>query len=145
MFGAFADVDFAWDIQLEPGMAQHGHHFFANGVAVAKDTEVPEAAAAWAEFLTASETAATVRVEAGWELPALNEPAYFEAYLAKDNPANRAAVFQALESPITPPVIERQNEMTDIINETLSAVAIGEMDVQAALDLLKAELDELVK
>lgn len=145
MFGAFEDVDFAWDIELEPGMAQHGHHFFANGVAIAQDTEVPEAATAWAEFLTASETAATVRVDAGWELPALDEPAYFEAYLAKDNPANRAAVFQALESPVTPPVIERQNEMTDIINETLSAVAIGDMDAQTALDLLKAELDDLVQ
>ena len=47
--------------------------------------------------------------------------------LAKDNPANRAAVFQALESPVVPPVIERQNEMQDAINEALSAVAIGEL------------------
>jgi multiple sugar transport system substrate-binding protein len=145
MFGAFADVPFAWDVQLEPGMAQHGHHFFANGVAVAKDTAVPEAAAKWAEFLTASETAATVRVEAGWELPALNEPAYFEAYLAKDNPANRAAVFQALESPVVPPVIERQSEMQDAINAALSAVAIGELEPGAALDMLKTELDTLVQ
>lgn len=145
MFGAFGDVPFEWDIQLEPGMAQHGHHFFANGVAVAKDTAVAEAAVKWVEFLTASETAATVRVEAGWELPALNEPAYFEAYLAKDNPANREAVFQALESPVVPPVIERQSEMQDAVNEVLSTVAIGEMEPQAALDLLKIELDALVQ
>lgn len=145
MFGAFADVPFAWDIQLEPGMAQQGHHFFANGVAVAQTTDVPEAAAKWAEFLTASETAANVRVEAGWELPALNEPAYFDAYLAQGNPANRAAVFQALESPVVPPVIERQAEMQDAVNEVLSAVAIGELEPQAALDLLKEQLDALVQ
>ena len=122
-----------------------GHHFFANGVAVAKDTEHPAEAAAWAQFLTASEEAATLRVETGWELPALDKPEYFESYLAMDNPANRAAVFAALGSPITPPVIERQNEMQDTINELLGAVATGELDPQTALDMAKDELDALIQ
>lgn len=144
MFSAFAEADFAWDIQLEPGIAQKGHHFFANGVAIASDTEVPEAAAAWAQFLTASETAANVRVASGWELPALDEPSYFAAYLEQTPPTNRAAVFAALESPITPPVIERQNEMQDGVNALLSAVVNGELDPQTALDLAKDELDALL-
>lgn len=145
MFALFADAPFAWDIELEPGLAHKGHHFFANGVAVAKDTEHPEEAAAWAQFLTASQEAATIRVETGWELPALDKPEYFESYLAMDNPANRAAVFEALESPITPPVIERQNEMQDTINELLGAVANGELDPQTALDMAKDELDALIQ
>ncbi|MBN1681148.1 MAG: sugar ABC transporter substrate-binding protein [Anaerolineae bacterium] len=145
MFALFQDAPFAWDIQLEPGMANKGHHFFANGVAVAADTAHPAEAAAWAQFLTASQEAATLRVETGWELPALDKPEYFEAYLAMDNPANRAAVFQALESPITPPVIERQNEMQDTINDLLGAVVTGELDPQTALDMAKDELDKLIQ
>ena len=145
MFAMFQDAPFAWDIQLEPGMANKGHHFFANGVAVAADTTHPAEAAAWAQFLTASQEAATIRVETGWELPALDKPEYFESYLAQENPANRSAVFAALESPITPPVIERQNEMQDTINDLLSAVANGELDPQTALDMAKEELDSLIQ
>ena len=145
MFAAFQDAPFAWDIQLEPGMKHKGHHFFANGIAVSKDTEYPEAAAAWAQFLTASETAATIRVETGWELPALNKPEYFTAYLEQTPPANRAAVFQALESPVTPPVIVRQNEMQDAINALLDSVTNGELDPQTALDSAKEQLDALLK
>jgi len=114
-------------------------------VAVAASTKHPAEAAAGAQFLTASEEAATIRVETGWELPALDKPEYFESYLALDKPANRAAVFAALESPITPPVIERQNEMQDTINDLLSAVANGELDPQTALDTAKAELDKLIQ
>ncbi|MBE0689210.1 MAG: sugar ABC transporter substrate-binding protein, partial [Anaerolineae bacterium] len=83
MFDAFADAPFNWDVQVEPMINQHANHFFANGVAVSATTANAEAAAKWAEFLTSSETAANVRVESAWELPALDQPAYFEAYLAK--------------------------------------------------------------
>ncbi|MCB9453007.1 MAG: sugar ABC transporter substrate-binding protein [Anaerolineaceae bacterium] len=145
MFSAFADADFTWDVQIEPAMNQHGHHFFANGVAVSSTTSQPEAAAKWAEFLTASEVAANVRVTSSWELPALDEPAYFAAYLEQTPPANRAAVFQALESPVTPPVIERQGEMQDAINGLLAQVVDGELTAQEALDQAKEILDGLIK
>ncbi len=141
MFGAFAELPFNWDVQLEPGLAHKGHHFFANGVAVAKSTEHPAEAAAWAQYLTSSEVAANVRVTSGWELPALDKPEYFATYLEQTPPTNRAAVFQSLESPIVPPVIVRQNEMQDSVNALLEAVVNGELDAQTALDLAKEELD----
>jgi len=144
MFDAFADAPFNWDVQVEPMINQHANHFFANGVAVSATTANPEAAAKWAEFLTSSETAATVRVDSAWELPALDQPAYFEAYLEKTPPANRAAVFQALENPVTPPVIERQSEMQDAVNALLTQVVDGELTAQEALDQAKAELDALL-
>ncbi len=144
-FAAFKDVPFKWDIQIEPMMKNHGHHFFANGVAVSATTKNPEAAAAWAEFLTTSEIAATVRVETGWELPALNKPEYFDAYLKQTPPANRAAVFEALESPVTPPVIVRQSEMQDAVNAQLTRVVDGEATAQEALDQAKTEIDVLLK
>ena len=145
MFGAFKDAPFKWDVQLEPMIKQHAHHFFANGVAVSATTKQADAAIKWAEYLASSKTAATVRVDSSWELPALNEPAYFENYLKVTPPANRAAVFQALESPVTPPVIVRQNEMQDAVNALITQVVDGELTAQDALDQAKAKLDELIK
>jgi multiple sugar transport system substrate-binding protein len=145
MFGAFKDAPFKWDVQLEPMIKQHAHHFFANGIAVSATTKQADAATAWAEYLTSSETAATVRVSTGWELPALNKPAYVESYLKETPPANRQAVFQALESPVTPPVIVRQNEMQDAVNNLLTQVVDGELTAKDALDQAKAKLDELIK
>ncbi|MFN8528653.1 MAG: sugar ABC transporter substrate-binding protein [Anaerolineae bacterium] len=144
MFGAFAEAPFNWDVQVEPMINQHANHFFANGVAVSATTDQPEAAAAWAQFLASSETAATVRVNSAWELPALNQPAYFESYLSQTPPANRAAVFQALENPVTPPVIERQNELQDGVNALILQVADGTLTAQDALDQAKALIDSLI-
>ncbi|MAU12549.1 MAG: hypothetical protein CL607_22195 [Anaerolineaceae bacterium] len=144
MFGAFEEADFAWDVQLEPMINQHAHHFFANGVGVSSSTSNPEAAAAWVEFLTSSEVAATVRVNSSWELPALDKPEYFESYLEQTPPENREAVFQALESPVTPPVIVRQNEMQDGVNALIQRVVDGELTAQEALDMAKEEIDSLL-
>ncbi|MBX3066038.1 MAG: extracellular solute-binding protein, partial [Anaerolineae bacterium] len=145
MFGAFKDASFAWDIQIEPAMNKHASHFFANGIAVSASTDVADAAIKWAEFLTSSKEAAEVRVAAGWELPALDKPEYFAAYLEQTPPANRAAVFKSLENPVTPPVIVRQNEMQDAVNALLTQFVDGEISAQEALDQAKAALDELVK
>ncbi len=144
MFGAFEDVDFAWDIEIEPAGNQHGHHFFANGVAVSASTNNPEATAKWAEFFTASEITAITRVEAGWELSALDAPEYFEAYLEQTPPTNRAAVFEALESPITPPVIERQNEFQDTVNNLILQAVDGELSAEEALNRAKEAVDALL-
>lgn len=145
MFGAFAEADFNWDVQIEPAINQHAHHFFANGVAVSTTTDNPQASVAWAEFLTASETAAQVRVASSWELPALNEPAYFEDYLEITPPENREAVFLALESPVTPPAIERQNEMQDAVNGFITQFADGMLTAQEALDQSKEAIDALIQ
>lgn len=144
LFSAFEEADFAWDVQIEPMMNQHAHHFFANGVGVSSSTSNVEAAAAWAEFLTSSEVAATVRVNSAWELPALDKPEYFESYLEQTPPENREAVFQALESPVTPPVIVRQNEMQDGVNALIQRVVDGELSAQEALDMAKEEIDNLL-
>ncbi len=144
MIPAFSEAPFNWDVEVEPMINQHANHFFANGVAVSATTSVPEAAAAWAQFLASSEVAANVRVESSWELPALNDPAYFESYLSQTPPANRAAVFTALENPVTPPVIVRQSEMQDTVNALITRVVDGEITAQEALDQAKVELDALI-
>jgi len=144
MFPLFEPAEFEWDIVVDLGMAHKGSAFFSNGVAIAKSTEHPEEAAAWAQFLTASETAARVRIENSWELPALDKPEYFEAYLAQTPPANRQAVFDSLNAVATLPVIERQTEMQDLIDDLLSAVVAGDLDAPSALDIAKEEIDALL-
>jgi multiple sugar transport system substrate-binding protein len=114
-------------------------------VVASATTEHPAEAAAWAEYLSASATAAEVRVASSWELPALDQPEYFEAYLELTPPENREAVFQALENPVTIPVIERQTEMQDAVGALLTQVVDGELTAQEALDQAKAELDALIQ
>jgi multiple sugar transport system substrate-binding protein len=144
MFSALGSADFHWDVQIEPALNQHASHFFSNAVAVSATTPQAEAATKLALFLTSSETAAQVRVDHNWELPALDQPEYFESFLSAGNPDNRAAVFQALESAVVPPTIERQIEMQDTLNELITRVVDGELTAQEALDQAKAAIDGLL-
>jgi len=145
MFAAFQDAPFTWDIQVEPGLQEHATHFFANAVSVFAATRHPQEAWEWAKLFTSSPEIAQIRVKSGWELPALNNPAYFEGYLSLTPPTNRVAVFQSLEYAIVPPVIERQNEMQDIVNQLLEQVKLGQLTPQEALDQAKAQIEELIK
>ena len=145
MFAAFEDAPFEWDIQVEPGLAEHATHFFANAVSVFAATKHPQEASEWARFFTSSPDMARIRVESGWELPALDNPAYFEDYLSLTPPTNRAAVFESLEYAIVPPVIERQNEMQDAIGQLLDQVKLGQLTPQEALDQAKMQVEELIQ
>jgi multiple sugar transport system substrate-binding protein len=144
MFSALDSADFTWDVQIEPMINQHASHFFSNAVAVSATTDQAEAATKLALFLTSSQVAAEVRVDHNWELPALDKPEYFESFLLAEVPANREAVFQALESAVVPPTIERQAEMQDTITAYLTQVVDGELTAQEALDQAKVALDLLV-
>lgn len=145
MFPEFANADINWDIQLEPGMVQKAYHFFSNGLAVDKNTDHPEEAALWAQYMTASETAVNVRLEADWELPTLDNPDLFASYLEQSPPDNREVVFASLEAPVPPPVIERQSEMQDIFDELLNAVIAGDLEPAEALEMAKEEIDALLQ
>lgn len=144
MFGAFEDAPFAWDIALEPGNTQKAHHFFANAVAVSANSPQQEAAWKWAQFFTSSPSAAAIRVEASWELPALNDQALFDDWLAQSPPESREVVFQALDSLVTPPVIEQQSQMQDAVNTLLEQAKLGQITPQEALDQAKAEIEALL-
>lgn len=145
MFGAFQDAPFEWDIALEPGNTQKAHHFFANSVAVSATSEKQDAAWKWAQFFTSSPSAAAIRVDASWELPALNDQALFDTWLAQNPPASRAVVFEALDSLVTPPVIEQQAQMQDAVNALLEQAKLGTLTPQEALDQAKTEIEALIK
>jgi multiple sugar transport system substrate-binding protein len=108
-------------------------------------TQHPEEAWEWAKFFTSSPEMANIRVASGWELPTLDNADLFEDYLALSPPESRQAVFDSLEYAIVPPVIERQNEMQDIVNNLLDQVKLGQLTPQEALDQAKVEIDALLQ
>ena len=140
----FKDLPFRWDVALEPGGRQKAHHFFANGVGVSAQTTQPDAAWLWARFLASSPEAARIRVAANWELPALTDQSLVADWLAQRPPASRQVVFQALDTLVMPPVIERETEMITVVNDLLAEAKAGARTPQQALDQAKVEIEALL-
>jgi len=144
MFTAFENAPFNWDIQVEPGMETQATHFFSNAVNVFAGTQNPDAAYEWVKFFTSDPNMAEIRINTGWELPTLDNPEYVAGYLAQSPPDNRQAVFDSLQYAIVPPVIERQNEMTDAVGAALEQAVLGILTPQEALDQAKIDVEALL-
>jgi multiple sugar transport system substrate-binding protein len=134
LLGDFVDnAPFNWDIALEPGNTNKAHHFFANAVAVSATSGNQQAAYEWIKFLTSSKEAVDIRIEAGWELPAVSDTAAVQGYLDQPKPESREVVFQALDTAVTPPVIDNWNQLTDLVGKELEAAKLGQKSPQQAL------------
>ena len=146
MFDKFQSAAFEWDIAVEPGSVRNATHFFANAAAIASNSGVPDAAWQWVEFLATSPEVAQARIESNWELPALSlESAdVLQPYLERGAPANRDAVFASLEYAVTPPVVENQPELQDIINQELEAARLGAKTVEEALASAQERVEALL-
>lgn len=141
-FQTFTDgCDFEWDIVVEPGSTQKATHFFSNCVVMNPETKYPTEVATWLAWLASSTTSADIRLEAGWDLPALKDLNALSSYLDITPPDNREAVFESLDYLVMPPVIEDYALMSDIISQKLSAAADGTITVQEALDQAQAECE----
>ncbi|NED97287.1 sugar ABC transporter substrate-binding protein [Phytoactinopolyspora alkaliphila] len=133
MFGGMADTDFEWDIVVEPGDTTKASAMFANGAVVSASSEHVDAAQRWVDFLAASDTTTEVRLETSWELPPVADESKLSEYLDVTPPENRQAVLDSLDAVVLPPVIERQQEMQDIVSEELGSAAAGRKSVEDAL------------
>lgn len=139
-FNTFADAcDFNWDICVEPGGTQKATHFFSNALVVNADSDKKEAAATWINWLASSDTSAQMRIDAGWDLPAISNEEVLSGYLKLTPPENRQAVFDSLNYLTVAPIIEDYSLMSDIITGKLSLAAGGEITVQEALDQAQEE------
>ncbi|MEX1169773.1 MAG: sugar ABC transporter substrate-binding protein [Chloroflexota bacterium] len=145
LFSALADAPFTWDISVEPGNVQKAHHFFANAVVASASTEHPAEAWAWLRFLTSSDEAVKVRLDASWELAAVADQSLFAPYLSQTPPENREAVFEALSDIVTPPVIEQQQQMQDIVTQALEKARLGQVSVPDALNEAATQVDALLQ
>lgn len=139
------NCDFAWDIAVEPGSTQKATHFFSNCVVINPESKNQEAAAAWLAWLTSSTASADIRLEAGWDLPALSDMNALAKYLEITPPDNREAVFDSLNYLIMPPVIEDYALMSDIIGNYLSLASEGKMTVTDALNAAQADCEAQIK
>jgi multiple sugar transport system substrate-binding protein len=145
LFPSLAEAPFTWDVSVEPGNVTKAHHFFANAVVASTGTEHPAEAWTWLRFLTSSEEAVKVRLDASWELAAVADQGLFAPYLAQTPPDNREAVFEALSDIVTPPVIEQQSQMQDIVTQALDKARLGQVSVQEALDEAAVQVDALLQ
>lgn len=136
---------FAWDIAVEPGSTQKATHFFSNCVVINPESKHQDAAAKWLAWLTSSTKSADIRLEAGWDLPALKDMNALSSYLDITPPDNREAVFESLDYLVMPPVIEDYALMSDIIGRYLAAAADGTMTVEDALNTAQAECEAQIR
>jgi multiple sugar transport system substrate-binding protein len=133
-----------WDIVVEPGNTTNASHFFANAAVASGATKYPEQSAKWLQFLASSEVTVDQRLNGNWELPAVFNDELLEPYLSVEIPANREAVFDSLNAVVVPPVIERQQELQDIVTLYLQKAVLGELTVEEALDQAVAEVNALL-
>ncbi len=145
MFGALADVPFDWDVAVEPGNTTKASAMFTNGVVVNAKAKNKAAAQKWASYLTSSDTMTEMRLATSWELPPVADESKLAPYLEAGKPANRKAVFTSLEATVLPPVIERQQEMQDIVSQELGSAAAGRKSVAEALKDAQSKVNALLK
>ena len=141
-FATFTDgCDFAWDICVEPGGTQKATHFFSNALVVNAKSDKKEAAATWINWLASSDKSAQMRIDAGWDLPAVNNQEVLSGYLAITPPENRQSVFDSLNYLVVAPIIEDYSLMADIITDKLTMAASGKITVKDALDQAQSECE----
>ncbi len=147
-FATFTEnCDFYWDIAVEPGEVKKATHFFSNAIVLNDKSSDENAAAAakWITFLASDPEAATIRINAGWELPAITDQEVLNQYLEAGKPDNREAVFESLDYLVLPPIIEQNSLMSDIITKHLETAAYGDVSVEDALNAMQAELESTIK
>ncbi|TCO56048.1 ABC transporter substrate-binding protein [Actinocrispum wychmicini] len=132
-FSTLKDVSFDWDVVVEPGDTTKASAMFVNGLTVSSASKNKDAAQKWISYLSASDTTAKVRLDSSWELPPVADQSKLASYLSQPKPANRKAVFDALENSVLPPVIKRQQEMQDAVTKELGEAAAGRKPVAQAL------------
>jgi multiple sugar transport system substrate-binding protein len=143
-FTGLEDAGVDYDVVTEPGSVQKANAVFMNAAVASATTKHPDAAFKWLAFLAASEDAVKTRLASSWELPAVSDEAAFSSYLSQSPPANREAVFDALDAIALPPVIEKQQQMQDTVTKALEKAASGQATTKQALDEAAAEVDKLL-
>lgn len=145
MVSTFADAPFEWDIALEPGNTDQVHHVFADGIVASATTKNAEAAWKLIKFLSTDPTAAEIRLESSWDLPATNDESVQEQYTSQEKPEHREVIFEAMETGIMPPVVEHYTEVQNAINEELNRAVIGEQSAKEALQAAQKKVADILK
>jgi len=142
-FNHFAEnATFEWDICVEPGITQKATHFFSDALVISESSEVQEAAAKFAAFISGSEEAALLRANANWDLPVALTDDVRDAYTAITPPENKEAVFSSLDYLVMPPSLERFGEVADDLQSFVDQAIAGTLTAQEALDQAQAYIQD---
>jgi multiple sugar transport system substrate-binding protein len=145
MIGLVGDLPFEWNIAVEPGDEQPATATFSNAVVVSADSEHKEAAQKWAEYLSSSKEMVDVRLDSGWELPAVSDDALLAPYLEKTPPADRAVVFEALDAiAVAPELGANAQQIQDAVTNALGEIAAGRATADEAIPALAEQVDALL-
>jgi multiple sugar transport system substrate-binding protein len=142
------NVKFNWDIALEPGNTQKGHHFFADGLVASSGSKHGEAVWEFIKFISSDPAAVSLRISKGWSVPAVADDNVLAAYYAQTPPASKKVVTDALDSLVLPPVgpiPDRWNDLTGAVGEELEKAKLGKIDAQTALDNAQKKVEALLK
>lgn len=146
MISLVGDLSFGWDIAVEPGDTQKASATFSNAVVVSDSAKHKAAAQKWADYLSSSKEMVDVRLSAGWELPAISDDALLKPYLEKTPPANRQAVFDALDNIAAAPQLgANSQQIQDAVTNTLGEIAAGREKTDTAIPQLADKVDDLLK
>ncbi|MDR1431327.1 MAG: sugar ABC transporter substrate-binding protein [Propionibacteriaceae bacterium] len=147
MFGTVAEKapEMNWDVIVEPGNTQKASAMFSNAVGVSAKSQVQDAAKKWLSYYTASQTTIDTRLAKSWELPPVADQSKLDAYLKITPPANRQAVLDSLNAVALAPVVAKQQQMQDIVNDELATVSAGRASAEDALASMQAKVDPLLK
>lgn len=139
------NANFNWDIAVEPAIKQKATHFFSDAVVISSETKNEDAAAKWVTFLAANEEGAKMRLEAGGDLPVINNEEITNSYLQQTPPENKQAVLDSLEYLVLPPSIEDFVKVQDDLNRYLEEIMHEKLSVQDALDKAQDEISQKYK
>lgn len=139
------NANFNWDIAVEPAIKQKATHFFSDAVVISSETKNEDAAAKWVTFLAANEEGAKMRLEAGGDLPVINNEEITNSYLQQTPPENKQAVLDSLEYLVLPPSIEDFVKVQDDLNRYLEEIMYEKLSVQDALDKAQDEISQKYK
>jgi multiple sugar transport system substrate-binding protein len=145
MFSTLANAKFGWDVAVEPGNTTKASALFTNGVMVNAASKNKAAAQKWISFLSASSAMVKIRLATSWELPTVADQSELAPYLNQPKPANRKAVFEALNATVLSPVIDSQQQMQDIVTQELGSAAAGRESVAKALANAQSQVNALLK
>jgi multiple sugar transport system substrate-binding protein len=142
-FDGLKSVPFGWDVVVEPGDKAKASAVFENAVAVSAASKHQDAAFRWIGYLTTSQQTVQSRITSSWELPPLADAGKLSGYLDITPPDNRRAVMDALGKQSLLPVIAKEQQMQDIVNDALQKIA-GGADAQKTLDAAASKVDGLL-
>jgi|GEM_PF-50540 len=138
-------ADIRWGVAPEPGNTRQAARVSCSALCVNNDAAEPSAAYTLARFLTGDPDVQRLRLDAGWDLPAVSNPSVMKAYVNDTPPANKAAVMEAADRSVRPFVMEDIGILADqILPPHLQAVRDNEEIPLKALNAAQMEAERRI-